>query len=135
MEENFVTFEQAKKFKELNYGKSNKHAYGYYYTIDGQNWKFASESKFDYLNEQMDIGPNFYIVVPLKQQAFKWFEEEHAMFVDCQTDTTINEVLGHAMKIKSWKFPPIIVGNWIDKQEAELACVEKLIKIVEQNKK
>jgi hypothetical protein len=72
---------------------------------------------------------------PLYQQAFRWFEETHSMFIDRVVETTPNEIIGIEYHIKSWKFKPIEVEferlyDELDLDKAQLACLNKLIEIV-----
>lgn len=48
------------------------------------------------------------------QEAIAWLNNEQAIFIDVNTDTTINEVLGYTYTIKSWKFTPIDAGGNVD---------------------
>ena len=129
----FVPYELALRLKELGYDEP---CMGSYYNYSEENFK---EDKFDYrgeLNIEYSIynENTYYILAPLFQQSFRWFREKYRLSVlihDC-LDDYIGEIV-------EWTIAEdkVIheVSNRIDTyEEAELACLEKLIEIVVQNK-
>jgi hypothetical protein len=133
MNKEFVPYELALKMRHLGFDES---CLGSYYNYSEENFK---EDKFDYrgeLNIEYSIynENTYYILAPLFQQSFRWFREKYRLSVlihDC-LDDYIGEIV-------EWTIAEdkVIheVSNRIDTyEEAELACLEKLIEIVIQNK-
>jgi hypothetical protein len=129
----FVPYELALKMRHLGFDEP---CLGSYYNYSEENFK---EDKFDYrgeLNIEYSIynENTYYILAPLFQQSFRWFREKYRLSVlihDC-LDDYIGEIV-------EWTIAEdkVIheVSNRIDTyEEAELACLEKLIEIVVQNK-
>ena len=107
--EEFVPYELAVKLKELGYDEP---CFGYY-----------------------DEGGNLYtemvevLKAPLYQQAFRWFREKHGID-NCISYSRIEDNSWYYQYYKSG-----LVGGFKTYEEAELACLEKLIEIVEQKEK
>ena len=133
MNKEFVPYELALKMRHLGFDEP---CLGSYYNYSEENFK---EDKFDYrgeLNIEYSIynENTYYILAPLFQQSFRWFREKYRLSVlihDC-LDDYIGEIV-------EWTIAEdkVIheVSNRIDTyEEAELACLEKLIEIVVQNK-
>lgn len=64
-----------------------------------------------------------------------WLEDNHSLFVDKITETTVNEILGFTFWIKSWRFAPIQVGTYLDPNEGQHDTINKLIEIVNNKNK
>jgi hypothetical protein len=130
MEKEFVPYELALKMKQLGFDEP---CFAYYYTLNGRDWKFAEKTEYYKLDDNMNIGGKFTISAPLFQQAFRWFREKYQLH---STITSISQ--------ESWQWhitkPGESLGKLYDEdfytyEEAELACLEKLIEIVEQKEK
>ena len=114
MEKEFVPYEIALKLKELGFDKP---CLGVYYTKDGHVRKCEGD----------EIGD-----APLYQQVFRWFREEY----------NINQIVdnsGSLTKVGHWAyviFYDAIYSNdgYLNYEEAELACINKLIELVEKPK-
>jgi hypothetical protein len=143
MEKEFVPYELALKMKQLGYD-------GSCFAIWTQGWnefEWSStmlprifSSKFR-LNDTQSYGaytnnPDaaFGIAAPTYSQAFKFFRDNYRLSVlihDC-LDDYIGEILEWTICENTIKHE---VPNRIDTyEEAELACLEKLIEIAENNK-
>lgn len=122
MNKEFIPYEQALELKQLGFDEPCMAAYvlGQFY-FKGDNHVYGSE----------DI-PN--INAPLYQQAFRWFREKHDLFgcIDLQACSPsywfiridkieINDYLYHS-EDENVKYNTY--------EEAELACLRKLIEIV-----
>jgi hypothetical protein len=77
-------------------------------------------------------------------QAFRWFRDEyksfHEVFIDCEprADVPLEDDLMFAFTIHRVREDKFIVGSrniYKTHEEAELACLEKLIEIVEEKEK
>jgi hypothetical protein len=131
MNKEFVTYEIASELKELGF---NEPCFGYYYTLNGKDWKFIEKTEYHRLDDEMNIGSKFTLLVPLYQQAFRWFEEKYSYFVDVKTDTTPNEILGFDYYIKSWKFGPMYFDFFKDKREGNIEVIKKMIEMAKKEK-
>jgi len=129
MTKEFVPYELALKLKELGF---NEPCFGYYFTLNGTDWNFADNYEFYQIDDQLNIGHKFTLLAPIFQQAFRWFREKYDMSGE------INSYYSD----KKWSFNYDIVTIYKEKasdrfdayEEAELACLEKLIEIVESKK-
>jgi hypothetical protein len=125
MEKEFIPYEQALALKELGFDEP---CFGYFYTEDKF---FETKIKNSELEEDCSIS------APLYQQAFSWFRQKYGYFTsptesDDDTfkkyDWLITKNLGEGkMFIK-------FIGYKDTYEEAELACLIKLIEIVKENK-
>jgi hypothetical protein len=115
MEKLFVTQKQSIELEELGF---NETCFGGYELIDnGKLWIGNIEG-----NEQ--FNRDYYILAPLKQQSFDFFRDKHSI---------VGYVVPHNGK---WTYK--IISNKINielngfktYEEAESACIDKLIEIV-----
>jgi hypothetical protein len=109
MNKEFIPYEQALALKELGFDEPCFS----YYTKEG----------LIKIYHQSDIYPDF-IPAPLYQQAFRWFREKYK----ANTIITCYSELGNA-----WKYHIPNEGGeqgFATYEEAELACLKKLIEIV-----
>ncbi len=113
MKKEFVPYDRALKLKELGFDEPCIATHGYLEL---------------YINT--DDG---HLKAPLYQQAFRWFREEH------QLDTSNNIVYSKFNDTISKKYSGVLrdksvftnIGFYDTYEEAELACLDKLIQIVE----
>jgi len=123
MEDLFVTYEQALSLKELGFNES---CFGFYDDIDKQFYQIHSQASSS--NDVKNITK-----APLKQQAFKWFwvyfHLSHNIF-DWLDDfeITITEWSLCEDRIV-YEYP-----RFDTYEQAELACIDKLIEIVKNKK-
>ena len=124
MEKEFVPYQQALALKELGFIEP---CFG---AFIGKEFKFFdfSNDLNGYVNDE-----NLIIGAPLYQQAFRWFREKHKlyhtinMFGDWDKPQYSYLVSGRTMN------NPAHMWHFEDKdshEEAELACLIKLIEIV-----
>lgn len=135
MEKEFVPYELALRMKQLGFDEP---CFAYYYTLNGRDWKFAEKTEYYRLDDNMNIGGKFTISAPLFQQAFRWFREQKGMWVtfeydDC--DCVEADICWYVGKCFIYGIGPLFLtnelGDFKTLKEAELACLEKLIEIVE----
>ena len=118
MEKEFVTYEQAAALRDLGF---NETCLGcYIYEVETLTWKL------NYTIYNNDI--RWVIAAPLKQQVFGFFREKydmHHLIVFIHEDKTFNVGIGEYDEFK---------GNYIfhTYEEAENACIDKLIELVKQ---
>ncbi len=123
MEKEFVPYELALKMKQLGF---NEPCLGFYNKEDRPNLGYCTNSFQD------DTTLEIKCTAPLFQQAFRWFDysTEWSGFILPSTeegcfDWSIQNYTDHQLSIES-------DGFYRSREEAELACLEKLIEIVEQ---
>jgi hypothetical protein len=123
MEKEFIPYEQALALKELGFDE------------DCFKCKIIGAEHFDYSPSDYDDFPEQKekeVLIPTFSQAFRWFREEH------QLDTSINTVYSKYNDTISKKYGGVIddksvftnVSFYDIYEEAELACLKKLIEIV-----
>ena len=122
MNEEFVTYELAVKLKALGFDKP---CFTYYKDMKGEKVLLYDSMDFD--------GE---CNAPLFQQAFRWFREKYWLFhsTNYQDDNSgpgcfDYEILNKRGKTKVEDDGP----EFKTYEEAELACLTKLIEIVENN--
>jgi hypothetical protein len=133
MNKEFVPYEQALDLKELGFDEP---CILLYRGLDTQpvcqmGYEFKIEKNSDFNDET-----NYWLTVPLYQQAFRWFREKYDLFgcIDLHTSTPIhwyiriddiikNDYVYHSedndLKFKTY-------------EEAELECLKRLIEIVKK---
>lgn len=120
MKKEFIPYEQALELKELGF---NKECLAYY----------------DYEGLHIDslgIKPNHHrakhgVLAPLYQQALRWFREKYDLIVAI---TKVSSILNYTFVAVFYKGDDDhFIGSYNTYEEAELACIKKLIEIVKKN--
>ena len=141
MTKEFVPYELAVKPKALEF---NEPCFGRY---DGRGDN-KGKLWYEMPNSGKDTIPVYDVLTPTFSQAFRWFRENHQIFpevlTDCTTEPkfvyTYNTFYGNPKDLteQEWGWENNI-GQYSElyrtHEEAELACLIKLIEIVEQTKK
>ena len=133
MTQEFVPYELALKLKALGFDEP---CLGRWLIIT--EWeKPTGEVRLQIGSKVEDYSKNQF-TAPLYQQAFRWFREKYGLHHDItlSVDNT-NQLVGFYIVIH--KFDPLwnedqsieLEVNTTDREEAELACLDKLIEIVE----
>jgi hypothetical protein len=125
MTKEFVTYELALKLKEIGFDEP---CFGYYTSPTG-------------LLLQQPIGGNgeFVYYAPTFSQAFRWFREKYGLFVSPNVISYEDGIYLWFFEINSTVLPfGTDLGETDDYktyEEAELACLDKLIELVESELK
>jgi hypothetical protein len=133
-EKDFVPYEQALALKELGFDEPClAHLIGFGDgTIENGLYKINQQQVFypnDYTSsddkaEELGLHPFGMCGVPLYQQAFRWFREKYGYYYPIhRTTNNTNQVL--------YSIGPY-AGDYFTYEEAELACLVALIKIVKK---
>ena len=139
MNKEFIPYEQALSLKELGFDEP---CFGWYRSslIPSNFTEYFLETEFGMNESPSDwVNSNFLgkaCSSPLYQQAFRWFREKYGLYSYIETVF----VVGAASPIK---YDYVILENneeevfytnmpYHSHEEAELACLKKLIKIVKQ---
>jgi hypothetical protein len=115
MNKEFVPYEQALALKELGLDEP---CFGYYDKI--QIFHLCS---FENMN---DRG---FVSAPTFSQAFRWFREKYKIFSSIMTEYSYGGTIS-AYHINGLHQSDISKGDFYTYEEAELACLIKLIKLV-----
>jgi hypothetical protein len=127
MNKEFVPQTQALALKELGFDES---CFGYY-NVHNQ------ELIEDLSNNRTGNNDSRWVSAPLYQQAFRWFREKYGHYSEIRVGCTqIDGSIGYAWWVwKPWSFEewsPEVPGeewSYYDYEEAETACLDKLIEI------
>ena len=119
----FITYEQALALKELGFDEP---CIGWY--NPQVNYKKVTTDRywaFHLTGEWENFKPS-----PLYQQAFKWFREKHGVYTEIfvDDDKTFGFMITHFTS-EGRVDSPVKYGH-ITYEEAESACLDKLIQIV-----
>jgi hypothetical protein len=139
MNKEFVKYEQALALKEL--GFDERCFGGYEKDFSNKYFRFRGASETDIYMKNSDFKiTSTTVCAPLYQQAFRWFREKYGLmhiinpyYFTCEIDflnkRIVNKELGdfiphnHLLDIESEEI------NHSSYEEAELACLKKLIEI------
>ena len=124
MEKEFVPYELAVKLKALGF---NEPCFGYYYTLNGKDWKFAEKTEYWKLDDEINIGGKFTLLAPLYQQAFRWFRKKYKLSGLIEIGTQEYSFFIFNENKDSREVSSNINGSY---EETELECVKKLIEII-----
>jgi len=128
MNKEFIPYEQALALKELGFDEpciaiySNANPKTGLYTLKKYRLKLIKQAS------QKDKG----VKAPLYQQAFRWFRDEHGMSGSIQIE---HDAYQWSI-FEEGETSGLASDNWdgTDYEEAELACLEKLIEMAHPNK-
>ena len=129
MTQEFVPYEQALKLKQLGFDEPCLSIY------DKDSVLQRSLLEYPIINSKNGFHEHWNIITaPLYQQAFRWFREKYKMAI-------INPDWNNKFKYKVFNLHLLTQGVLVEEtgfqtyEEAELACLNKLIEIVESNTK
>jgi hypothetical protein len=129
MKNEFTPYDRSLKLKELGFDEP---CFGYYYTLNGKDWKFADNHEYYEIDDQLVIGSKFTLLAPTFSQAFRWFREKHGLVGLIEIGTQEYSFFIFNVKTDSRKVTSSINGTY---EDVELACLDKLIEIVESKNK
>jgi len=109
MNKEFVPYQQALELKELGFDEP---CFG---------WWFADEKMLIIEKSKKSTSENI-VQAPTFSQAFRWFREKYGIYYSIQIKDGI------------WFFEKWSLSGFKTYEEAELACLEKLIEIIKTNK-
>ena len=118
----FVPYDIALAMKELGFNQRC------FRCFDNEDHSKMHKSKRGYK------GQYDYVLAPLYQQAFRWFREEYKLFSEVNLTTKQENVESFEFFVLNVNEPLFESDDYTVYEEAELACLKKLIEIVNQNK-
>jgi hypothetical protein len=141
MEKEFVTYELALRMKKLkSIDKGFRHGFNektFAYFVEGfPNKKLVIQSKPKLYSYEYNGGGPELISAPTWQSAFRWFREKQEIegFVHKSIEGNYYFVIKRTGNNESnmYEFTKTAPKTFDTYEEAELACLEKLIEIVEK---
>ena len=133
MEKEFVPYELAVKLNALGF---DEECFGYYHVNVGYTKGYA----FCYFDKPKRFKDGFDLLAPTFSQAFRWFREKHALQGYVYSTTVRGGKEGKHFSDYCWHINGIDMPflstdardmENVSYEEAELACLTKLIEIVE----
>ena len=129
MNKEFVTYEIALALKELGFNEECLGKYIPYFSKEG--WILSLDAEKIYLTNNL-LRQGF--SAPLKQQVFRWFREKYNQnsFIELVYQDRIKYDYVLYVNKKEEECENYGDGPFITYEEAENACIDKLIEIVKQ---
>jgi hypothetical protein len=123
MKKEFIPYELALELKQLGFDEP---CFGYWYTIQEDLKKIDIQlSSIDFLEGEPD-----YILAPTYARAFRWFREKYDLYTNI---TKYNDENDTQDKFYYYVSDGYMREEFNTYEEAELACLRKLIEIVKNN--
>lgn len=116
MEKEFCTYNQALRLKALGF---NEPCFSFY--MGG----FEELGRIKYVNPSNVAETN--VLAPTFSQAFRWFRKNYEL------DSFVRKIIGtDGDKLYCYEiFKTVLSNSYTSHEEAELACLDKLLEIVE----
>jgi hypothetical protein len=122
MNKEFIPYQEALALKELGFDEP---CFAWY---DG---KYTSSINQDYCKNSKEWLTTIHCAAPLYQQAFRWFREKHKLSGLIEIGTQEYSFIIFDEEKDSRKITLSMNGTY---EEAELACLKKLIEIAKETK-
>lgn len=139
MNKEFIPYEQALEIEKLGYNENDCILFWYCH-VDGHALLLDHP-----INDHTYMPEKWYkIPAPLYQQAFRWFRDKHNIKISIDYKSTDEICYFYKIsfqRLANGEIPPVMVWHHCDSwlglniplstyQEAELACLKKLIEII-----
>ena len=136
MTQEFIPYEQALALKELGFDES---CFGSYVKLTETQNTFFMNDVVSEIDRETPLHKSLITKAPLYQQAFRWFRENYSTHVEIHENTDWEE------DNESWSFVIFkyklgdndemkrSITDYNTYEEAELACLIKLIEITKTN--
>jgi hypothetical protein len=119
----FTLHPEALELKELGFDEP---CFGYYHNLGSKQLLISLRNLKEDNNSEIE-----YFVAPTYSQAFRWFRQEYALESYIRANLCVN-----VPKTYQFNIDDNIDDVWYDTyEEAELACLKKLIEIVKEGNK
>ena len=137
MEKEFVIYSLALRMKKLGYNGS---CFAFYQVENFEEKPCGVDDRDEYIRtgfatcKNSEI-PEHFTSAPTFQQAFRWFREKYDLTISIKRNRKYKTVKRYEVTIDAStddKFDIFGMDYYDSYEEAELACIEKLIEIVEQ---
>jgi hypothetical protein len=129
MEKEFVPYELALELKQLGFDEP---CFGSYVKLTKTQNTFFMNDVVDEIDRETPLHKSLITKAPLYQQAFRWFREKYGLFhsIIYQDDNSRPGVFDYEILSKRGKSQIDECPEFDTHEEAELACLQKLIEIV-----
>jgi hypothetical protein len=119
MEKEFVPYQEALALKELGFDEE----YIALYDIDTNELCIGDVDEFEFIHHS-------FISAPLKQQVFRWFREKYNLKSCIIFRTSMED----NKEYYDWliKGQEVVYRHFTTYEQAELACLQKLIELVKK---
>lgn len=131
MSNEFVPYDIALAMNELGYENEESTTVFYFYEQPHPSPKIVldiGDAKNIDVHRQLERGHAMYL--PLYQQAFRWFRKEYKLFSEVNLTTKQEDVESFEFFVLNVNEPLFESDDYTVYEEAELACLRKLIEIV-----
>ena len=128
----FLEKEYTKIFNNLGYKPDD--VFGYWYTLNGEDWDLVDKEGFNLKDEIYDIGRDFGIIALLKAQVCDWLRTEPYMYVEVykhfdRMDFSVRIAMGNFKKIEVNGF---FDDYYVAQEEGIKECLKRIkIKLYE----
>jgi hypothetical protein len=129
MEKEFIPYEQALALKDLGFDYP---CFGFYYTFDNKKWILANRTQYELLEDTYDIDCYYTMDAPLYQQVFKFFRDKYGYYVELFIDDYKKFGFMISYFTEAGRVDKPLQREYLTYEEAELACLKKLIEIVKE---
>ena len=126
MEQDFVLYESAVKLREIGFiepclrvGNPHGHTVWKWYEVDADTVTVSVQDVLD-----VEYGPEW-VGIPTYSQAFRWFRNKGLLI-----DVSSNDLNVYEFYIKISRIRSVLSDSYATHEDAERACLEKLIEIV-----
>lgn len=136
MSKEFIPYEEALALKELGF---NEKCYGYYteykeyFYFDVDDLSSAYTKNMD--NLIVNSVDDLKCKAPLYQQAFRWFREKYGLFSEINLTTKQEDVKEFEFFVLNVNEPLFESDDYKKYEEAELACLRKLIELLKSKQR
>ena len=121
MEDDFIKYEQALALKELGFNKPCLAMFRY--PLEFKMIKNKTGYPSGCKNSKLLIEES--VAAPLYQQAFRWFREKYKLHYHIASSN-----MGYVISLNGIKIESFSIEKYKTYEEAELACLKKLIELV-----
>jgi hypothetical protein len=121
MQEHFVNYTQALALKELGFTETS--FAGYELIENGELW-------IGNIGGSEQFNREYYIPAPLKSQVFKWFRDQGFDFAIMDNHKDLGKFYGGYIKEVNKEFGKSFGSNFSTYEEAESACIDRLISLI-----
>jgi hypothetical protein len=136
MEKEFLPIDRALKLKEFGFDEP---CFGYHYTLNGKDWKFADNHEYYEIDDQQVIGSKFTVLAPTFSQAFDWLLDKHSLYAIAIPTVTMHWTFKTMTVVQGMvEVPPyehVDAHDYSTKKEAELAALDALLEMLNLSKK
>ena len=126
MRNEFIPYKEALALKELGFDEPCF----YMWNIDTKELFSSNSTDINGQPTNLDLIGNVDFTAPLYQQAFRWFREKYGLFSEINLTTKQEDVKEFEFFVLNVNEPLFESDDYKKYEEAELACLRKLIELL-----